>query len=137
MKVFVSYKRYDSDSETLLSLLEAGLGSFVTVYSDRLLNAGVEWRPDLLKMIDRCDIFVVLISEKAAGSDEVGEEVRRAYDRWVGSKRKKPIMIKVRVNYTGSIEAFRRNLNDLQELTWKEEKDSKKVLAGIRNEVRK
>ncbi|MEA2414490.1 MAG: hypothetical protein QOI58_1147 [Thermoanaerobaculia bacterium] len=89
MKVFVSYKRNDNDSETLLSLLKADLARvFVSVCSDRLLTAGVEWRPDLLKMIDRCDIFVVLLSEKAVESEEVSEEVRRAYDSWSAAREK-------------------------------------------------
>lgn len=138
MKVFVSYKRNDNDSEKLLSLLEKDLAKvFAKVDSDRLLPAGGEWRPDLLEMIDRCVLFVVLLSEKSAESEEVREEVRRAYDRWVLTKRKKPMIITVRVNYSGSVEGFRRNLSDLQELRWTGKEDNQTLLKNIRREVAK
>src|SRR4051794_81413 len=115
MKVFVSYKRDQKESERLLSLLETKLSKpFATVFSDRLLSAG-EWRPDLLKMIDRSPLFVVLVSEESVKSDEVGEEVRRAYDRWVATKRKKPIIIPVRVKYSGPLEEYRRDFRDLEQ----------------------
>jgi hypothetical protein len=137
MKIFVSYKRDHAESEALLSLLETELPkAYGKVNSDRLLTAG-EWRPKLLEWIDGCDLFVILLSEKGVESDEVKEEVHRAYDRWVATGRKKPTIIPVRVNYTGPLDGFRRDLNGFQGLRWTGEADNKTLLTKIRSEVAK
>ena len=135
MKVFVSYKRDHKESERLLSLLETKLSKpFATVYSDRLLSAG-EWRPDLLKMIDRSRLFVVLLSEESVKSEEVAEEVRRAYDRWVATNRKKPTIIPVRVNYSGPVEGFRRDLGALEQFRWNGEESDEDLLRKVRGAI--
>jgi len=134
MKVFVSYKRGDDDGERLLSLLQKEL-PFATVLSDRLLTIGGEWRRGLWKLIDRCVIFVVLMSAKAADSVEVKEEVRRAIDRPGRTIEKNPVIVLVRVNYNAPLDGFPRNLNDIQQLTWTGEQDNQRVLAEIRRQV--
>jgi Tol biopolymer transport system component len=135
MKVFVSYKRDHLESETLLSLLETEVPSvYGRVYSDRLLTAG-EWRPKLLEWIDGCDVFIVLLSEKAVESEEVREEVHRAYDRWVISGRKNPTIIPVGVDYSGPLSGFRRDLSGFQGLRWRGEEDNETLLTKIRREV--
>lgn len=140
MRIFVSYKRDHAESEALLSLLETELPkAYGKVISDRLLPAG-EWRRKLLEWIDDCDLFVILLSEKGVASEEVQEEVHRAYDRWVAGGRKKPTIIPVRVNYTGPLDGFRSDvhLNDFQGLRWTGgEADNKTLLAKIRSEVAK
>jgi hypothetical protein len=57
-------------------------------------------------MIDRCDLVVVLLSEEGVESEELREEVRRAYDRWALAKRKNPVIITVRVNCFDKVEGF-------------------------------
>lgn len=131
MKIFVSYKRDHKESEALLLLME---NSLAKVYSDRLLPLGGEWRPKLLKWIDRCDLFLVLVSEQAVASDEVGEEVRRAYDKWIVA-RKRPVIIPVRVNYFGPVDRFRRPLSTIHEFSWKGEADNERLLTKLRAEI--
>ena len=135
MKVFVSYKRDHAESEALLSLLETELrGVYTRVYSDRALTAG-EWRPKLLQWIDGCDLFIVLLSEKATESEEVREEVHRAYDRWVASGRKKPTIIPVSVHYSGPLSGFRRDLGEIHGFRWTGEEDNRTLLTKIRREA--
>lgn len=131
MKVFVSYKRDHAESEALLSLLETELPR---VYSDRLLTPG-EWRPRLLQWIDRCDLFVVLLSGQAIESEEVREEVHRAYDRWVTSGRQKPAILPVGVRYSGPFSGFRRDLEGFHGFRWRGEEDNQTLLAKIRLEA--
>jgi hypothetical protein len=138
MKVFVSYKRDDDDSKKLLLLLQEDLAKvFTKVYSDRLLPAGDEWRQKLLQWIDRCHLFVVLRSEKAAGSEKVKEEVTSAYDRWIRTERKGPKIITVSVNYTEPFEGFWRDVGALQQLSWTGENDPNPILKEIRRAVAK
>jgi Tol biopolymer transport system component len=137
MKVFVSYKREHARSEALLSLLEKELNAAHTkVYSDRVLTAG-EWRPKLLEWIDGCDLFVVLLSEKSLESEEVRDEVHRAYDRWLRTGRRKPMIIPVGVNYSGPLGGFKRDLSAFQGLRWTGEGDDNTLLNKIREEVRR
>ncbi|HYI12336.1 MAG TPA: toll/interleukin-1 receptor domain-containing protein [Thermoanaerobaculia bacterium] len=135
MKVFVSYKRDHAESEAVLSLLETELSGVSTrVYSDRLLTAG-EWRPKLLEWIDGCDLFVVLLSEKSIESEEVKDEVHRAYDQWVRTGRKKPTIIPVNVHYSGPLGGFRRDLSGFQALRWTGAADNETLLKKIREEL--
>jgi len=137
MKVFVSYKRDHAESEALLSSLEAALrAAHVTVYSDRLLGAG-EWRPKLLEWIDRCDFFIVLLSEASLASEEVRDEVHRAYDRWLRTGRKKPTIIPVSVDYSGPLAGFKRDLSVFHGLRWTGAGDDNSVLDKIRQEIRR
>ena len=131
MKVFVSYKRDHVESEALLSLLEQKL--FATVYSDRRLSPG-EWRQALLKWIDHCNLFIILLSEKAVESPEVRKEKDHVCNRWLVAKRKKPIIIPVRVNYSGPVEEFLGDLSKLEVLNWTGE-DDKETLLKIRQAV--
>ena len=136
MKVFVSYKRGDDDSERLLLLLQKDLARvFGRVKSDRLLTIGGEWRSGLVEMVDDCDLFIVLLSEKAVESEEVREEVRRAFDRPGRTREKNPVIIPVRVHYTGPLEGFRRDLSAFQELRWTGEPDDQPLLQKIRRQV--
>jgi Tol biopolymer transport system component len=137
MKVFVSYKRDHAESEALLSLLETELRSaHTTIYSDRLLTAG-EWRPKLLEWIDGCDLFVVLLSERSLESEEIRDEVHRAYDRWLRTGRKRPTIIPVSVNYSGPLGGFKRDLSAFQGLRWTGEGDDDTLPNKIREEVRR
>jgi len=137
MKVFISYKREDDDSKRLLLLLQEDLDKvFTRVYYDRLLLPGKEWRQKLQQWIDRCHVFVVLLSEKAAGSDPVKEEANWAYDRWIRTERKKPTIITVTVDYYSQpLEGIWRDLSELQTLSWKGETDPKPILKEIRQAV--
>jgi len=135
MKVFVSYKRDHAESEAVLSLLETELSGVSTrVYSDRLLTAG-EWRPKLLEWIDGCDLFVVLLSEKSIESEEVKDEVHRAYDQWARTGRKKPTIIPINVHDSGPLGGFRRDLSSFQALRWTGEADNETLLKKIREEL--
>jgi len=137
MKIFVSYKRDHAESEALLSLLETELRSAHTsIYSDRLLTAG-EWRPKLLEWIDGCDLFVVLLSERSLESEEIRDEVHRAYDRWLRTGRKRPTIIPVSVNYSGPLGGFKRDLSVFQGLRWTGEGDDDTLPNKIREEVRR
>jgi Tol biopolymer transport system component len=137
MKIFVSYKRDHAESEALLSLLETELRSaHTTISSDRLLTAG-EWRPKLLEWIDGCDLFVVLLSERSLESEEIRDEVHRAYDRWLRTGRKRPTIIPVSVNYSGPLGGFKRDLSVFQGLRWTGEGDDDTLPNKIREEVRR
>lgn len=119
----------------MLSLLETELNGVSTrVYSDRLLTAG-EWRPKLLEWIDGCDLFVVLLSEKSIESEEVKDEVHRAYDQWARAGRKKPTIIPVNLDVSGPLGGFRRDLSGFQALRWTGEADNETLLKKIREEL--
>jgi hypothetical protein len=71
VEIFLSYSRKD---EPLLRELEVHLAALrregqVATWSDRMLEAGVEWEPELLRRLDSAQVLLLLISPDFLASE--------------------------------------------------------------------
>lgn len=77
--IFVSYAR--KDEEMVQSVLQLLRKNHFRFWYDMGLKSGEEWAEDLGDKIDRCEQFMVLISENAVRSKYVRKEVGMATDQ--------------------------------------------------------
>jgi hypothetical protein len=92
MKVFISYSTKDRPrAETLFGDLQrAGAQPFQFGKSERFDDSA--WA-QIIRYINECDAFVVLISSSALASTAVQEEIKIAHHRYINSDRKHPARI--------------------------------------------
>jgi hypothetical protein len=77
-------------------LKAAGHEAFMAGESIRL---GENWSDRIDRELERCDYFLLLLSEKSATSEMVTEEVRRARQLRDLRSQHKPILLPIRVNF--------------------------------------
>jgi hypothetical protein len=83
LRVFVSHSSKDHAFATkLVRYLRAALGHEHTVwYDEHSLTGGDEWWPMIVKELDRCTVFVVILSPDAMKSRWVLDEINIAWKR--------------------------------------------------------
>ena len=83
-KVFISYahkdEEYKDELKTHLIVLQR-LGK-IEIWDDRAIDAGDEWRPEIMKALESADIILMLISSSFIASDfcyvtELGRALER------------------------------------------------------------
>jgi hypothetical protein len=73
-QVFTSYSR--RDTETVDNIVEEMNEAGISVWIDReAIKAGNTWRVQIVKAIDTCDAFVLMLSSNSAASDNVRREI--------------------------------------------------------------
>ena len=73
-QVFASYSR--RDTETVDNIVEDMSEAGISVWIDReAIKAGNTWRVQIVKAIDTCDAFVLMLSPNSAASDNVRREI--------------------------------------------------------------
>ena len=77
--VFISYAREDHAHASAIK--EALTDGGYSVWGDWLLNPGEKWTDVIVDALEACTVLVVLVSEYAARSDHVDNEVAVAGDR--------------------------------------------------------
>src|SRR5919199_1243081 len=99
-RVFISYRSQDPDLTLAQQFYEglqaAGHEAFMAGESIRL---GENWPVRIDRELERCDYFLLLLSEKSATSEMVTEEVRRARELRARRSEHKPIILPIRVNF--------------------------------------
>src|SRR4051794_18416032 len=146
VRFFVSYKRNDPDTERLLPPLRKALEGFrynvffkYRVFQDLDIDGGEKWKKELNRNIECADEFLLLLSAAAAESRYVQDEVRFA-DFFRTPANRKPRILPIYINVEKSENAELKqilNLDDLEHLNWKSEKDTPNVISEVRRLVRK
>jgi hypothetical protein len=92
MKIFISYSTKDRSTAAALyrDLRKGGAAAFQFGKSE---TAGKPAWDQIIRWINECDAFVVLISSNAVGSTAVAEEIAMAHDCYINSERTKPSKI--------------------------------------------
>jgi len=78
-KVFISYSRRDTETvDRIANAIEnAGMGVWLDRHN---IRAGNEWRVQIVRAIDTCDAFVLMLSPNSAVSENVRKEIDLAQD---------------------------------------------------------
>jgi serine/threonine-protein kinase len=143
-RVFISYRSQDPDLTLAQQFYEglkaAGHEAFMAGESIRL---GENWPERIDRELERCDYFLLLLSEKSATSEMVTEEVRRARElrdlpkaaalRYRRSEHK-PIILPIRVNFPIDSPLnydLRGYLQRIQQREWKSSADTPVILQEI------
>ncbi len=134
-QVFISYRSQDPDQALALELqaaLEAaGHVPFMAAASIRL---GDNWAKRIDEALERCDYFVVLLSERSATSEMVTEEVRRARELRDARPNDKPRILPIRVNFPLDSPLnydLRGYLNRLQQRSWHSPADTAAIVQEM------
>jgi hypothetical protein len=78
-QVFTSYSR--RDTETVDTIVEKMSQAGLSVWIDRSeIKAGNTWRVQIVKAIDTCNAFVLMLSPNSAASDNVRREIDLSHD---------------------------------------------------------
>jgi hypothetical protein len=131
LKVVLLYKRKSEPDETLLRFLEAELGELGhEVFIDRHLRIGIEWAKAIESQIRAADAVIVLVSDKAAGSEMLEYEIETAEDEF--RKRGKPTLLPIRLGSDKPLEgAIGSVINRFHFTVWGGPEHNHKVLTEI------
>jgi hypothetical protein len=134
-RVFISYRSQDPDLTLAQQFYEglqaAGHEAFMAGESIRL---GENWPERIDRELERCDYFLLLLSEKSATSEMVTEEVRRARELRDRRSEHKPIILPIRVNFPIDSPLnydLRGYLQRIQQREWKSSADTPVILQEI------
>ncbi|MEM9485671.1 MAG: AAA-like domain-containing protein [Cyanobacteria bacterium P01_F01_bin.116] len=134
-KVFISYRSKDPDQilagEFQTALQQAGHEAFMAATSIRL---GENWSHRVDQELERCDYLLLLLSEKAAASEMVTEEVRRARELRDSRPERKPVILPIRVQFPRIAPLnynLRGYLHPLQQRQWNSPEDTDGILQEI------
>ena len=99
-QVFTSYSRRDTElvDQIVQDMNEAGL----SVWIDReAIQAGNTWRVQIVKAIDTCEAFVLMLSPNSAASDNVRREIDLASesDRIIFAVMLEPVKLPAEIRY--------------------------------------
>lgn len=130
-RIFISYRRRAPIDAGLADYLRSALNEAGhDVFMDVGMQIGVDWGQEIRRRIDWCEFLVVLLSEDAAASEMIQEEVRLAYQR--RKEDNTPTILPVRVNYSGELGyALGAYLNRYQHVFWTNQRSTESVLAEI------
>jgi hypothetical protein len=131
--VFISYRSRDPDmslAQEFHQVLEAeGYSAFMAGESLRL---GDDWARRIDLELERCDYFLLLLSEQSAVSEMVTEEVRRA--KQLRDQTGKPMLLPIRVNFPIAAPLnydLRGYLQRIQQREWRTAEDTPVILAEV------
>jgi hypothetical protein len=131
--VFISYRSRDPDmslaQEFHQVLVAEGYSAFMAGESLRL---GDDWARRIDLELERCDYFLLLLSEQSAVSEMVTEEVRRA--KQLRDQTGKPMLLPIRVNFPIAAPLnydLRGYLQRIQQREWRTAEDTPVILAEV------
>ena len=99
-QVFTSYSR--RDTETVDNIVEEISEAGISVWIDReAIKAGNTWRVQIVKAIDTCDAFVLMLSPNSAASDNVRREIDLASEsgRVIFAMLLEPVKLPAEIRY--------------------------------------
>jgi hypothetical protein len=99
-QVFTSYSRRDTETVDTIAgkLSQAGMN----IWIDReAIKAGNSWRVQIVRAIDTCDAFVLMLSNNSAASDNVRKEIDLAQDsgRVIFAMLLEPVKLPAEIRY--------------------------------------
>ena len=130
-RIFISYRRHTAPDAELASFLHIELQrAGHEVFRDAEMIIGIDWSAEISRRIAWCQYFIVLLSESAAQSEMVQEEVRIAHYR-----RKRdghPTIFPVRVLFDGELSySLGAYVGSIQHTNWTGPTDHAVVLEHL------
>lgn len=96
-KIFVSHKNHVEPDDTLANyFVNALTAQEYSVFIDQFLEIGDKWPLVIQQELDSADFFLLLLSDEAATSEMVIEEVRMAYKR--NRQEGRPLILPIRIH---------------------------------------
>lgn len=131
LRVFISYKHEGAPDAPLAAEIAAALRPGCDVFIDTDLPIGARWAEQIRAEMARADVLIALMSERAAASEMVREELALAHSLSQGSAR--PRILPVRVAYRAPFPyPISEYLNPLQWAFWDTQDDTARVIEQLR-----
>jgi class 3 adenylate cyclase len=136
-KIALLYKRNAQPDESLLRLLEHQLrAQGFSVFVDRHLSVGMQWAQEIEKQIRTSDAVIPLLSSSSMHSEMLAMEVQIAHEA-AAQQQGKPILLPVRVNFTGALpEGLATILDHIEYALWVGPQDDERLVAEIVQSLR-
>ncbi|HVE83326.1 MAG TPA: toll/interleukin-1 receptor domain-containing protein, partial [Myxococcales bacterium] len=130
-RFFISYSHGAEEDERLCArFAEALTAAGHEVFFDKKIQFGSEWADEIQRQLNRCDSFLLLLSETALASEMVQQEVERARNRRKAEGT--PRIFTVRVKLEGDLPyRWAAYLDAYQWRTWRGEADFVPILQAI------
>ncbi len=126
-RVFISYRHVAQDQRLAELLYDRFTAAGHDVFIDRRITVGTDWVAEIDDRIAWCATMVLLLSEDAAKSEMVQQEVLTA-------KSLGKTLLPVRVVYTGQLDyRLASHLDRIQYLIWQSEADDEATVAALLN----
>ncbi|MDF5731930.1 MAG: AAA-like domain-containing protein [Rhizonema sp. PD38] len=135
VRVFISYRSQDPDknlAEQFYKTLKAAGHEVFTVAE--CIRLGETWVQRINTELEKCDYFLLLLSEKSAVSEIVTEEVLRVKQLQETRANNRPAILPIRVNFPIDSHLnynLRGYLQHIQQCEWKSPIDTPKILREI------
>lgn len=132
MNVAIGYKRHATNDEHVMNALLKGLtNAGHKVFVDLNLEVGVKWADAIRAKIRDSDAMIVLLSERAVGSEMVEAEIVEA-NQYQQAQAGKPRLLPVRIAFDEPLPPpFGAILDGLQFVRWDGPHDDVKVVGEI------
>jgi hypothetical protein len=133
LSVAVLYKRGVAEDERLMDLLYRRLSARGhTVFVDRQLEVGAEWRRVIREKVENADAVIPLLSMFSVGSEMLEEELRIAAQHQQTSRDGKPRTLPVRINYEGALPpGLAHYVQRLQYVLWRGPQDDEALVQAL------
>ena len=134
-KVFISYHSQEPDISLARqfydTLKKAGHEPFMAKES---IQWGEKWPERIDRELQRCEYFLLLLSEKSSSSEMVTREVQQVKRLRDLRSNRKPVILPMRVNFPLTIPLnyeLRGFLNEIQQREWNSDADTRAVLQDL------
>jgi Flp pilus assembly protein TadD len=134
-KVFISYHSQEPDitlaRQFYDALKKAGHEPFMAKES---IAWGEKWSERIDRELQRCEYFLLLLSEKSSSSEMVTREVQQVKRLRDLRSNRKPVILPIRVNFPMSVPLnyeLRGYLNEIQQREWKSDTDTRAILQDL------
>ena len=134
-KVFISYHSQEPDitlaRQFYDALKKAGHEPFMAKES---LQWGEKWSERIDRELQRCEYFLLLLSEKSSSSEMVTREIQQVKRLRDLRSNRTPMILPIRVNFPLTIPLshdLRGFLNEIQQREWNSDADTRAILQDL------
>ena len=134
-KVFISYHTQEPDitlaRQFYDALKKAGHEPFMAKES---IQWGEKWSERIDRELQRCEYFLLLLSEKSSSSEMVTREVQQVKRLRDLRSNRKPVILPIRVNFPLTIPLsyeLRGYLSEIQQPEWNSDADTRAILQDL------
>src|SRR5436853_192481 len=133
-RVFLSYHRRGDEAELADRLKGYLTGLGYSVFIDTGMQIGIDWAKEIRRQIDKCSVFIVLLSEQSIAREMVQTEIRQAVRRRRRSA--SPILLPIRVQYDGPLDyEVESYLGRYHHARWIDRDDDARLFEQIRTAI--
>jgi serine/threonine-protein kinase len=132
-RLFISYRRVEPD-QTVGRRVADALRELHEVFIDEAIIPGCDWGEDINNALQTAEFLIVFLSERAARSEMVVEEVRTAHER--SKETGLPATIPVRLGFDGPLPyPLSAYVNRFQHLSWRGAEDTPQLIHQLTEAV--